>query len=72
MGIVKLSLKNTKTNVDNKNGTINELEIIKPTTTGRLPPMKFTTKGDPNPVDIPDNKNIASLISSEIGMDPVI
>ena len=43
------------------NGTDSEVVIINPTTIGNLPPRKFTTKGDPSPVDIPDNKNIDNI-----------
>lgn len=53
-------------------GTKRELEIIKPTTIGSFPPTKFTTKGEPNPVDIPASKNTDSFILSEIGIKAVI
>jgi hypothetical protein len=43
------------------NGTDIEVVIINPTTIGNLPPTKFTTKGDPSPVDMPDNKNTDNI-----------
>ena len=43
------------------NGTVSEVVIINPTDIGNLPPTKFTTKGDPSPVDMPDNKNADNI-----------
>ena len=51
----------------NINGTDNEVVIINPTTIGNLPPTKFTTKGDPSPVDMPDNKNTDNIKFALIG-----
>jgi hypothetical protein len=61
IGIAKLLLK--KRNIKNGNikGTDNEVVIINPTTSGNLPPTKFTTNGDPSPVDMPDNKNTDNI-----------
>ena len=43
------------------NGTDSDVVIINPTNIGNLPPTKFTTKGDPRPVDMPDNKNTDNI-----------
>ncbi len=67
IGIVKLLLKNRNIKIGNKNGTVNEVAIINPTTIGNLPPTKFTTKGDPSPVDMPDNKNTDNIKFALIG-----
>ncbi len=56
IGIENWLLNNTYTKVGKINGTANEVIIIIATTTGKLPPIKFATNGDPSPVDIPDNK----------------
>jgi hypothetical protein len=61
IGIVKLLLKKRNVRLGNKNGTDSEVAIINPTTIGNLPPTKFTTKGDPSPVDMPDNKNTDNI-----------
>src|SRR6187431_3338342 len=61
IGIVKLLLKKRNIKLGNTNGTESEVAIINPTTIGSLPPTKFTTKGDPSPVDIPDNKNTDNI-----------
>lgn len=71
IGIANLSLKNKNTNNGRVKGTTKELEIIKPTTTGSFPPTKFTTNGEPKPVDIPDNKNTDSFTSSVSGKKPI-
>ena len=67
IGIAKLLLKNKNIKVGNKNGTVNEVAIINPTTIGNLPPTKFTRKGDPSPVDMPDNKNTDNIKICFIG-----
>ena len=61
MGIEKLVLKKRNIKIGNMKGTDNEVVIINPTTIGNLPPTKFTTNGDPSPVEIPDNKNTDSI-----------
>ena len=61
IGIVKLLLKKRNIKLGNKNGTDTEVAIINPTTIGNLPPTKFTTKGDPSPVDMPDSKNTDNI-----------
>jgi hypothetical protein len=61
IGIAKLLLKKRYIKIGNIKGTDNEVVIINPTTSGNLPPTKFTTNGDPSPVDIPDNKNTDNI-----------
>ena len=61
IGIAKLLLKKRNIKIGNIKGTDNEVVIINPTTSGNLPPTKFTTNGDPSPVDIPDNKNTDNI-----------
>jgi hypothetical protein len=61
IGIAKLLLKKINIKIGNKKGTDNEVVITNPTTNGNLPPTKFTTNGDPSPVEIPDNKNIDNI-----------
>jgi len=61
IGIVKLLLKKRNIKLGNTNGTDSEVAIIRPTTIGNLPPTKFTTKGDPSPVDMPDSKNTDNI-----------
>ena len=68
IGIAKLLLKNRNIKIGNKNGTDNEVAIINPTTIGNLPPTKFTTNGDPSPVDMPDNKNTDNIKFALIGI----
>ena len=61
IGIAKLLLKKRNIKIGNINGTDNEVAIINPTTIGNLPPIKFTTNGDPSPVEMPDNKNTDNI-----------
>lgn len=61
IGIAKLPLKKRSTKIGNINGTANEVVIINPTTIGNLPPTKFTTNGEPSPVEMADNKNTDSI-----------
>ena len=68
IGIVKLLLNKINIKLGNTNGTDSEVTIINPTTIGSLPPTKFTTKGDPSPVDIPDNKNTDNIKFVLIGI----
>jgi hypothetical protein len=62
IGIEKLVLKRRYTRVGKMKGTTIEVEIINPTTIDSLPPTKLTTKGAPNPVDIPDNNSTGNAI----------
>lgn len=41
----------------NKGKTVKEVTVMIATTVCSLPPVKFTTKGAPKPVEIPDSKN---------------
>ena len=59
--MAKLSLKKRNTKIGNINGTANEVVIINPTTIGNLPPTKFTTNGEPSPVEMADNKNTDNI-----------
>ena len=61
IGIAKLPLKKRNTKIGNINGTANEVVIINPTTIGNLPPTKFTTNGEPSPVEMADNKNTDNI-----------
>jgi hypothetical protein len=61
IGIAKLLLKKRNIKIGSIKGTDNEVVIINPTTSGNLPPTKFTTNGDPSPVDMPDNKNTDNI-----------
>ncbi len=61
IGIAKLPLKKSNTKIGNINGTANEVVIINPTTIGNLPPTKFTTNGEPSPVEMADNKNTDNI-----------
>jgi hypothetical protein len=62
IGIERLVRKRRYTRVGKMKGTAIEVEIINPTTIGNLPPTKLTTKGAPNPVDIPDNNSAGNAI----------
>ncbi len=61
IGIAKVLLKKRNIKIGNINGTANEVVIIKPTTIGNLLPTKFTTNGDPSPVEMADNKNTDNI-----------
>ena len=61
IGIAKLPLKKSNTKIGNIKGTANEVVIINPTTIGNLPPTKFTTNGEPSPVEMADNRNIDNI-----------
>ena len=61
IGIAKVLLKKRNIKIGNINGTANEVIIINPTTIGNLPPTKFTTNGDPSPVEMADSKNTDNI-----------
>jgi hypothetical protein len=64
-GIENWLLNRIYTKAGKTKGTDNEVVIINPTTIGSFALTKLVTKGDPRPVDIPDNKNIESKTSFE-------
>jgi hypothetical protein len=66
IGMEKLVLKRTYTRAGKTKGTAIEVDIINPTTIGNLPPTKLTTKGAPNPVDIPVNNSTGNAIAEKI------
>jgi hypothetical protein len=68
IGIAKLLLKKRNIKIGNINGTANEVVIINPTTIGNLPPTKFTTNGEPSPVEMADSKNTDSIKSALTGI----
>jgi hypothetical protein len=66
IGMVKLVLKRRYTRVGKMKGTAIDVEIIIPTIIGSLPPTKLTTKGAPNPVDIPDNNSTGNAMAGKM------
>jgi hypothetical protein len=56
-GIENCVLNSEYTNTGNTSGTAREVTIIIATTVCSLPPTKFTIKGAPSPVEIPESNN---------------
>jgi hypothetical protein len=54
-GIENSVLKKEQTNKGKTTGTVKEVTVIIATTVCSLPPIKFTTKGAFNPVEMPDS-----------------
>jgi hypothetical protein len=65
MGIENWVLNSRYTKAGKINGTASDVVNISPTIIGNLLPTKFATNGDPRPVETPDNKNIANMVSTE-------
>lgn len=65
IGIENWLLNNRYTKAGKINGTANDVVIISPIIIGNLLPTKFATNGDPRPVETPDNRNIANMVSVE-------
>jgi hypothetical protein len=54
-GVENSVLKKGQTNKGKTTGTVKEVTVIIATTVCILPPIEFTTKGAPNPVEMPDS-----------------